>query len=119
MKSIKSHSKLFLCASAAIALAGFTAGAQNANPNALGHVERANKVYGKQVMSSDNQKVGNLNNLIIDLECLLSGEAPKLARQRIQAATLAARALAPRHIAEVIWALSLRTLTARPRVESC
>jgi serine/threonine-protein kinase len=30
------------------------------------------------------------DDLIIDLECLLSGEAPKLARQRIQAATLAA-----------------------------
>ncbi|HEY7426308.1 MAG TPA: serine/threonine-protein kinase [Gemmataceae bacterium] len=30
------------------------------------------------------------DDLIIDLECLLSGEAPKLARQRIQAETLAA-----------------------------
>ena len=29
-------------------------------------------------------------DLIIDLECLLSGEAPKLARQQMQAATLAA-----------------------------
>jgi serine/threonine-protein kinase len=29
-------------------------------------------------------------DLIIDLECLLSGEAPKLARQQVQAATLAA-----------------------------
>ncbi len=30
------------------------------------------------------------DDLIIDLECLLSGEAPKLARQRIEASTLAA-----------------------------
>jgi serine/threonine protein kinase len=30
------------------------------------------------------------DDLIIDLECLLSGEAPKLARQQMQAATLAA-----------------------------
>ena len=68
MISTRSNSKLYLCALVACALAGLTASAQNANPNALGHVERANKVYGKQVMSSDNQKIGNLNNLIVDLE---------------------------------------------------
>jgi len=36
--------------------------------NTLGHVEMVNEVYGHQVLSSDNQKVGNLNNLVVDLE---------------------------------------------------
>ncbi len=39
------------------------AGAQN-----IGRVNMANHVYGKEVVGSDNQKVGKLNNLIIDLE---------------------------------------------------
>jgi len=61
---MKTHSKLYLSAAMAFTLAA-AASAQN---NSLGHVERANKVYGKQVLSSDNQKIGNLNNLIVDLE---------------------------------------------------
>jgi serine/threonine-protein kinase len=36
------------------------------------------------------RRYGKAGDLIIDLECLLSGEAPKLARQHIEAATLAA-----------------------------
>lgn len=36
--------------------------------NMLGHVERANKLIGKEVLSSDNQKVGKLENMIVDLD---------------------------------------------------
>jgi sporulation protein YlmC with PRC-barrel domain len=43
--------------------AGFSAPAQT-----LIHGERAINIYGKQVLTSDNQKAGNLNNLILDLE---------------------------------------------------
>jgi len=48
-----------------LALVASSALAQN---NRLGHVEKANNIYGKEVLSSDNQKMGKLNNLIIDLE---------------------------------------------------
>jgi serine/threonine protein kinase len=42
------------------------------------------------LMAKDRRRrYRNADDLIIDLECLLSGEGPKLARQRIQAATLA------------------------------
>ena len=42
------------------------------------------------LMAKDRRRrYRNADDLIIDLECLLSGEAPKLVRQRIQAATLA------------------------------
>lgn len=34
----------------------------------LGQVERANKLIGKEVLSSDNQKVGKLENFIVDLD---------------------------------------------------
>jgi sporulation protein YlmC with PRC-barrel domain len=34
----------------------------------LGHLERANKVIGKTVYTSDNQKAGKLENLVVDLE---------------------------------------------------
>lgn len=54
-----------ICTAAAVSLMAGAAYAQN---QSFGQVEPANKVYGKQVMSSDNQKIGNLNNLIIDLE---------------------------------------------------
>lgn len=57
--------RTFLTASAVLTLAASVAWSQN---QSFGHIERANHVYGKEVMSSDNQKVGNLNNLIIDLE---------------------------------------------------
>jgi serine/threonine protein kinase len=43
------------------------------------------------VMNKDRRRrYRNADDLIIDLECLLAGEAPKLARQQMQAATLAA-----------------------------
>ncbi len=42
------------------------------------------------LMAKDRRRrYRNADDLIIDLECLLSGEAPKLVRQSIQAATLA------------------------------
>src|SRR5256885_3361517 len=34
----------------------------------LGHVERANKLIGKEVLGSDNQKLGKIDNLVVDLE---------------------------------------------------
>ncbi len=40
----------------------------NQNQNAIGQVAQADKVYGHEVLGSDNQKLGNLNNLVIDLE---------------------------------------------------
>jgi sporulation protein YlmC with PRC-barrel domain len=40
----------------------------NGNDRMLGPVERANKLIGKTVYSSDNEKVGKLDNLVIDLE---------------------------------------------------
>ena len=38
------------------------------NGKMLGQVERANKLIGKEVLSSDNQKVGKLENFVIDLD---------------------------------------------------
>ena len=59
----------------AVCLAGFVPAAYSAetsatisNDKALGNVERANKLIGKAVYTSDNQKVGKLDNLIVDLE---------------------------------------------------
>src|SRR5690242_19262061 len=34
----------------------------------LGQVERANKLIGREVIGSDNQKLGKLDNLVVDLE---------------------------------------------------
>src|SRR5438045_3764069 len=34
----------------------------------LGQVERANKLIGHSIYGSDNQKLGRLDNLIVDLE---------------------------------------------------
>jgi len=34
----------------------------------LGHVERANKLIGKHVTGSDNQKLGKIDNLVLDLQ---------------------------------------------------
>jgi hypothetical protein len=33
----------------------------------LGHVERANKLIGKEVTGADNQRLGKIDNLIVDL----------------------------------------------------
>jgi len=35
---------------------------------ALGHLDRANKLIGKEVLSSDDQKVGKIDNVVVDLE---------------------------------------------------
>jgi sporulation protein YlmC with PRC-barrel domain len=43
-------------------------GIETRNDKTLGNVERANKLIGKAVYTSDNQKVGKLDNLIVDLE---------------------------------------------------
>ena len=41
------------------------------------------------MMAKDRkQRYRNPDDLIVDLECLLNGEPPKLARQRIEAGTL-------------------------------
>ncbi len=55
--------KVYLAA--IITVLGMATAAAQSN---VGRVNVASDVYGKQVMSSDNQKVGNLNNLIIDFE---------------------------------------------------
>lgn len=34
----------------------------------IGQVDKVNDVYGNEVLSSDNQKVGKLNNLMVDIE---------------------------------------------------
>jgi sporulation protein YlmC with PRC-barrel domain len=39
-----------------------------ASDKALGEVERANKLIGKQVRSSDDQKVGKMEDIVFDLE---------------------------------------------------
>ncbi len=36
--------------------------------SAFGQVERANKLIGKEVVSSDNQKLGKIDNIVVDLE---------------------------------------------------
>lgn len=38
------------------------------NANTLGKVERSNKLIGKEVYSSDNQKIGKIKDLVVDLE---------------------------------------------------
>src|SRR5207253_1351857 len=38
------------------------------NPSSVGQMARADRVYGNEVVSSDSQKLGRLNNLMVDLE---------------------------------------------------
>jgi sporulation protein YlmC with PRC-barrel domain len=38
------------------------------NSSSVGQMARADRVYGNEVISSDNQKLGLLNNLMVDLE---------------------------------------------------
>src|SRR5258706_4597767 len=38
------------------------------NDKSFGYVERVNKLIGKQVLGSDNQKLGKIDNLVLDLE---------------------------------------------------
>jgi len=40
----------------------------NTSDKALGTVERANKLVGRPVVGSDNQKLGKIDNLVVDLE---------------------------------------------------
>jgi sporulation protein YlmC with PRC-barrel domain len=56
---------------ASLSLAAVPSMAQSTNSpigNSLGDVERISQVDNKTVMSSDNQKVGKLNNFMLDLE---------------------------------------------------
>ena len=43
-----------------------TAGATSINP--VSQAERAANLFGREIMSSDNQKVGKVDNLVVDLE---------------------------------------------------
>jgi len=77
---MKKQNLLLHLAASSIALVGFVAyvGAAEkvvseiqtteTSGKGLGYLERANKVIGKAVYSSDNQKVGKLENLVVDLE---------------------------------------------------
>src|ERR1051326_758688 len=47
---------------------GFTSSADMQSTKIFGHVERANKLIGKEVLSSDNQKLGKLENVVVDLD---------------------------------------------------
>lgn len=70
MKAIKRST--LLAAAAVFALAGWaqpaTAQPAIASQAGLGQVAKADEVYGNEVISSDNQKIGKLNNLMVDLE---------------------------------------------------
>jgi len=62
-------SRRLLLASAVLSLA-LSAAAQQTAPsaNTLGQTALANQIFGHEVVSSDGQNIGNLNNLVIDLE---------------------------------------------------
>ena len=45
-----------------------TTSSSSQNQQGLGQLERANKLVGKEVLSSDNQKLGKIDNIITDLE---------------------------------------------------
>src|SRR5262245_4583029 len=51
-----------------VALAGSPAVARQANQTSITQVGQADKVYGNDVITSDNQKIGKLNNLVVDIE---------------------------------------------------
>ena len=64
------YKRWLVLAGGLVALAA-TAAAQSTNTpasNTLGQTALADKVFGHQVISSDGQKLGKLNNLVIDLE---------------------------------------------------
>ena len=68
---MKTLTRFNLCAAVAVSLAFSIAnavGQQSSSANTLGQTALAKQVFGHQVISSDGQKIGNLNNLIIDLE---------------------------------------------------
>src|SRR3954469_5442235 len=45
-----------------------TESSTQSSDQSLGQVERANKLIGKEVQSSDNKKVGKIDEVIVDLE---------------------------------------------------
>src|SRR5437016_3260523 len=45
-----------------------TTTARAASINPLSQAERAANLFGREIMSSDNQKVGKVDNLVVDLE---------------------------------------------------
>lgn len=68
---MKTKTKTAIAATLAIVgltLAGSPAVARQGNQNGLVQVGQADKVYGNEVISSDNQKLGKLNNLMVDIE---------------------------------------------------
>jgi len=74
---MKKKTYLAVWAMAALSLAAFSSPAadqnrtgsfQTHNDKTFGSVERANKLIGKTVFTSDNQKFGKIDNLIVDLE---------------------------------------------------
>jgi sporulation protein YlmC with PRC-barrel domain len=78
-ESMKQGIQYTICSAlTALSLGAFivTASAKDESPSGaamgashnLGKVERASKVLGKEVMSSDNQKVGKIDDLVVDLE---------------------------------------------------
>ncbi|HTL57002.1 MAG TPA: PRC-barrel domain-containing protein [Candidatus Limnocylindrales bacterium] len=68
-KAMKTLTRFYLWTALAVGVAFSAINAVGQqSPTGLGQPALANKVFGHQVMSSDGQKVGNLNNLVIDLE---------------------------------------------------
>ncbi len=55
-----------------LSLTALPVSAQNANASSgsgiLSHAERSANLFGKELMSSDNQKIGKVNNIIVDVE---------------------------------------------------
>src|SRR5579859_2331615 len=45
-----------------------SARAAGASINPLSHAERAANLFGREIISSDNQKIGKVDNLVVDLE---------------------------------------------------
>jgi sporulation protein YlmC with PRC-barrel domain len=42
--------------------------ATSASPNPLAHAERAANLFGREIVGSDNQKIGKVDNVVVDLE---------------------------------------------------
>src|SRR5947208_16266006 len=53
---------------AIVAVPMYAADNSSSSDKTLGQVERANKLIGKTVYSSDNQKLGKIENFVVDLE---------------------------------------------------
>ena len=70
MKTRSTAMLVSLALVSSVSLSYTTFAQQNASASTagLGQVAMAKQVYGHQVLGSDNQKIGNLNNLVVDLE---------------------------------------------------